>query len=985
MIKKLTLAIAAILFSCAMFAQTPTGGVKGTVVNRADRSAIAGAALVLYNGAEQIATATSASDGTFLISGLADGMYNLVITADEYLQNTINVTVNDGYVKNMFNLSMTPSKVVLEIDDSNFADFDMDDSGYSDSPVILYGQNDVFNNIAGYNFSDIRFRARGYTSEAQDVYLAGIKMNDAITGYSPYSLWSGLNEATRTKDSVTGAEISDYGFGGVNGLTNIAANASSMRTGWRGSVLTNSALYRLRLMLSYASGKLDNGWAYALSFSTRLGGNDWIQGQYYRSFGYYGSVEKSFGDTHRIGLIFMAAPGQRGTQNASTQEVYDLMGDNMYNSNWGYQNGKVRNSRVKSSHEPIAVLKYDFTPSQKFQATATLLYRFGWNGSTAIDFYNAADPRPDYYRNLPSYFYMENSDYGRNNLDKALWAQDSWTQNIGGIAHMNWDAMYAANMQNSSILYGQRRNRSVYVQEQRRVDQKDLNAAFTFKWKPINALNFAGGVSGKINRTENYKIAKDLLGGDYYLNTDSFAEREYHTAAYIQNNLDYFMAHNGNAQIIHEGDKYGYDYYAQIRKAEAFLNGTYTAGGFKATVSGKVGYTSFWRDGLYRKGLFAGLDENGSEISYDGTNLTSYDPITGDVITSKGKSAVSNFLTGGVKLNLEYVINGGHRFYANGGIISEAPTFSQAFISPRTRNSLTPDLKPYKTYSGDVNYQFSTTGYEFRITGYWTKIMDQSDVMSFYDDSQNSFTNFAMSGINQRHAGVELGFKVPTPINNLSLQGVLSWGDFIYTSNPKMYQTVDNNASVVKDTYGITIPYWKSHPVFEKDADGAFVTDADGKYIVDYNQKHYVAGTPQIAASLGLSYNYNYWFIDFDADYFTKSYLDMNPLYRTDMATAGPDKTVTPVEVEYMAAQEKFDPAFLLNCSIGKSWYIQRKYQIGFSLNVNNLLNNRNVKTGGYEQTRLIDSSSKERYYRFDSKYFYMAGTNYMLNVYFRF
>ena len=111
----------------------------------------------------------------------------------------------------------------------------------------------------------------------------------------------------------------------------------------------------------------------------------------------------------------------------------------------------------------------------------------------------------------------------------------------------------------------------------------------------------------------------------------------------------------------------------------------------------------------------------------------------------------------------------------------------------------------------------------------------------------------------------------------------------------------------------------------------------------------------------------------------------MNPLYRTDMVVAGPDGIMSPAEVEYMAAQEKFDPAFLLNLSIGKSWYIDRQYQIGFSLNAQNLLNNRNVKTGGYEQTRIIDSAGKDRYLRFDPKYFYMQGANYMLNIYFRF
>ena len=111
----------------------------------------------------------------------------------------------------------------------------------------------------------------------------------------------------------------------------------------------------------------------------------------------------------------------------------------------------------------------------------------------------------------------------------------------------------------------------------------------------------------------------------------------------------------------------------------------------------------------------------------------------------------------------------------------------------------------------------------------------------------------------------------------------------------------------------------------------------------------------------------------------------MNPLYRTDLAVLGPDGQWSPEEEEYMASQERFKHAFILNANIGKSWYIQRKYNIGFSLEVKNILNTKSVKTGGYEQTRLIDSEDLTRYYRFDSKYFYMVGVNYMLNLYFRF
>ena len=966
MIKKYLLSISALILSVAMSAQNPTGGVKGVVVDRSSKTALDGAVLKLYSGTQEIATVRTGADGSFYIPDLKDGMYDLVIENSNYLQSKVNVTVNDGYVKNMFKLSLTPVHKVGEVDDASFTEFDLDDSGYQDSPTILFGQNDVFNNIAGYNFSSVRFRVRGYSSESQDVYMAGVRMNDAITGYTPYSLWSGLNEAVRSKESVNGSEISDYGFGGYNGLTNIDPMASKVRTGWRGSVLTNSALYRLRLMMTYSSGELDNGWSYAFSASARLGGNDWIKGVYYRSFGYYGSVEKKFGEEHKLDLTFMAAPGQRGAQNGSTQEVYDLMGDNMYNSNWGYYNGKVRNARVKKTHEPIAILKYDFTPeSKKLKASATVLYRFGKNGYTALDWYDAPDPRPDYYRNLPSYFFMDNTDYNRLNYSKYMWAKEQWEQDIPSITHINWDRLYAVNAMNSTA----DGNRSKYVIEERRTDQQDLNFAANAKWSPVNCFTLAGGLSYKWNRTEYYKILDDLLGGDYYVNIDQFAERDYASSVTMyQNDLDYYLK-NGKAQTLKQGDKYGYDYYANVRRAEAWASGKFSKFGLDVALAGRIGYTKYWREGLLRKGLFPGLDANGQPMTYEGKVITTYDPITGVAITSLGKSEVKDFLTGAAKLNVSYVIPGGHRVYANAAFIADAPNFNQAFISPRTRNSIVPNLKTNKTLTADLNYAYSNSGYDVRVTGYYTAIKDQSKVMSFYDDAQNSFTNFAMSGIDQRHIGLELGFKVPLPVPNLALQGVVSYGQFVYTSNPKMYQTYDNSAAIVEDTYGVTIPYWKSHPT------------ADGKTV-----KHYVSGTPQLATSLGLSWNKNYWFVDADVDYFDFAYLDMNPLYRTDMATSGPDKTVTPTEIEYMAAQEKFKAAVLVNASVGKSWYIKRNYQLGFSLQVKNILNTTNLRTGGYEQTRLVDNTvSKERYYRFDSKYFYMSGINYMLNIYFRF
>lgn len=964
MIKRLILTIVALAVSAVAFAQT--GGVSGTVVNRDGRQPVENASLELTQGAVQIATAKSADDGTFRIKGLSDGMYTLVVKAPDFLEAQIQFAVVDGQVKNLFNVGLTGIQKVTELDEDSFAAFDMDDSGFNDNPTILFGSNDVFNSIAGYNFSSVRFRARGYSSESQEVYLAGVKLNDAITGYGPFSLWSGLNEAMRSKETVNGAEVTDFGFGGYNGATNIYGNAANVRKGLRGSVLTNSTLYRLRVMGSYATGVMDNGWAFAVNVSARLGGNDWIDGVYYKSLAYYLAADKVLDDANTISFAFFATPGERGAQNASTQEVYDLMGDNMYNSNWGYQNGRVRNARVRKTNEPIAFLKWDFNPSDKFSSNATVLFRFGKNGYTALDWYDAQDPRPDYYRNLPSYFMDSNPDMNRHNEMKWGWTKEIWEHSkmYPELTHINWDRLY-----NVNYLQG---GRSKYIQEERHVDQKDLNFAYSFKYRPKDRVVVTGGLSARINSTEYYKIVADLLGGEYFIDIDNFAERDFAATPYkLQNDLDYYMQ-NGQARTLKVGDKYGYDYLAKVRNMGGWINGNYTIGNLEVNVGGRLGVESFWREGLLRKGLFPGLNDDGSKLIVDGVTIEPTYEADGTVTTSYGKSKVCKYFTYAGKLGLSYVMDGKSRVYGNVGYFADAPKFNQAFLSPRTRNSIMDGLTTVKTFSADGNWQYNANGINLRATAYFTTIKDQSKVMSAYDDLQNAFSNFAITGIDQRNMGVELGFKFPTYIvPNLSVQGVLALGEYVYTSTPRMTQTVDNSADVVMQD--VIVAYWKSTEY----------VNAEGKTV---KQKHYVPSTPQTAASIGLAYNYNYWFIDADLEYFDRAYLDMNPLYRTDYAVAGPDNNITDEEVEYMTTQEKFKAALLANLSIGKSWYIQRKYQLGFSLNAKNLFNNRNVKTGGYEQTRLVDNTvNKERYYRFDSKYFYMAGTNYMLNIYFRF
>ena len=286
-------------------------GIKGKVVSRGDRAAIEQVKITLTPGERQ---ATSDAEGRFRFDDVASGDYTLTFEADDYEPLEIKVRV-DKLTKDVRSIALVP--VYTEaFDDSIFAEFDTETANDTQSLpsslsssrsarlsstscfaclYCLYASKDVFNNIASYKFGEMRFNLRGYDSQYTNVYFNGIRLNDALTGYTPWSLWSGLNDATRNQENtaglkssgfgIDGLQAADYGLGGIGGTTNINATASQIRKGLRVSLVNGNSMYRFRAMVSYASGLLDNGWSYAFSVSTRQGGNDWVNGIYYNCFG----------------------------------------------------------------------------------------------------------------------------------------------------------------------------------------------------------------------------------------------------------------------------------------------------------------------------------------------------------------------------------------------------------------------------------------------------------------------------------------------------------------------------------------------------------------------------------------------------------------------------------------------------------------------------------------------------------------------------
>lgn len=90
----------------------------------------------------------------------------------------------------------------------------------------------------------------------------------------------------------------------------------------------------------------------------------------------------------------------------------------------------------------------------------------------------------------------------------------------------------------------------------------------------------------------------------------------------------------------------------------------------------------------------------------------------------------------------------------------------------------------------------------------------------------------------------------------------------------------------------------------------------------------------------------------------------------------------------YGAKQEKAKGGFMLDASVGKYIRLKKGKSISINLTLQNITNNRNLKTGGYEQNRSDSySSGTDRAYRFskNSKYYYANAINGFLNIGFKF
>ena len=468
---------------------------------------------------------------------------------------------------------------------------------------------------------------------------------------------------------------------------------------------------------------------------------------------------------------------------------------------------------------------------------------------------------------------------------------------------------------------------SAYVLYEDRSDDTQISANTMLRTQINDNISIFTSLQRRVLNSRNFAQIIDMLGSSGYLNVDSYDGFQYDL--------------NNPNKISRIGDKIRYNYEFDATTSEASVLSRFNYPKFSGYLGAGFSSTSYQRNGLYLHEAYPGSFGKSKKLSFSGVNL---------------------------KAGLTYKITGRHVLQGNVSNLNRAPSLRNSFSNSRETNFVIGEqaglkLKNERIVSGDLNYFYRSPMLNARFSVFQTSIEDANEISFFFAEGiggdNSSFVQEIMQGISKKYQGLEVGIEGQI-LPSLKLKGAASVGEYIYGNNPNVYLTSD---------------------------DFGYLDFGEAKM---KNLK--IATGAQHAYSFGFEFRENYWWFGMTSNYFENTYLDVSPINRTQNFLIDRDGLpFNDYDVDLarsLLEQEKFDPYFVVNMILGKSWRVGSNF-VGVFLSVNNLLGEE-YKTGGFEQSRnanyreLRDEVQAERR-RFGPKYWYGRGTTYFLNTYFRF
>lgn len=782
----------------------------------------------------------------------------------------------------------------------------------------LHATKDPFQSASAYQFSALHFRSKGLSGNYVGVTVNGLPMQDLTNGMGLWSQWQGLNAVFRVDENDHGYLSNSYAVALVGSTNNVEIRASKQKAQTNFDYGYSNRMYTHRFQFTKNAGILKNGWAYSISGGGQFTTSAPIPGTFNQAVNCSIGIDKQWG-RQLFSLNFFATKFQHARQAYTLKESSTICNDLLYNPNWGYQQQQPRNANASAQFLPVLLLTHEWRISNQTYWQTSMAYTSGEKNATGLNWYHAPDPRPDYYRYLPSF---QTDPVLKNEVTEAL-------QNDINQRQINWDKLYAVNSISNETIYNAdgvvgntvSGKLARYMVENKKTDVKRFNFSTSYHGLIAQTILFDMGGMFSLQQSHYFKTINDLLGADFFVNWNQFAENELPT----NENAIQFDLKNPN-RILKKGDAFGYDYSFFHTKSEAWISTVIPFHRFQFSIASSIGFSQFWRIGNLKNGLFP-------DNSY-------------------GKSASNQFIQSGSKLGLNYAINGKQRIYLSAAFLNRPPTSNNVFISPSTRDAVQENCMNENVYATDMGYLLQTQSLKVHAAIYYQISKNAMDVLSFYHDGYNSFVNYAISGIGQTHYGYEFGMEAKLN-NQMSVLLAATNGHHFYNSREFALVTADNSAAVMEKV----LIYAKNYPAIN---------------------------SPQAAYSFSLNYRNNQqWFGSLSTCLFDRQWMGWNPIRRTAEAIYPVDQSTE--KGQQLLSVERMPAIHLVNIFLSHSfrWTKKTSQQFSCSISVNNLLNNQEINIAANEQLR-FDFDNKDPN-KFPPKYLHSMGRNFLLSLHYSF
>ena len=794
--KRLFFLMTAILMTMSLnFAAAKDLKCHGTVVDETGEPII-GATVSVTNGAAVTATDI---DGKFAVNA-PDGTKSLTITFVGYKPVEVAAQGNMGVIalevesKMLQDVVVTQSiaktrvtPIAISSIDATTIDVKL---GNQEFPEVLKTTPGVWTTKDGGGFGDAKTNMRGFKSANVAVLINGIPVNDMEWGGVYWSNWAGLSDVTSSIQAQRGLGAAILSAPSVGGTINIVTQSLDAKKGgsvWYG--MGNDGMNNYGFKVS--TGLMDNGWAITL-LGSRKWGDGYVQGTFFNSYNYFANISKRINESHQLSFTAFGAPQKHNKRSSADgltinewQNVREYMdGDSpyKYNPTFGYdKNGNVRSSNLNTYHKPQLSLGHIWQIDHKSSLSTTAYASFANGGGYS------GQGRGTYNGTSISY----SSWYGANNgIVNNLFRNADGTFAYDQIQEMNANSETGSNM----------------IMSQSNNSHEWYGLVSTYKNTFWNKLTFTGGIDVRYYVGHHNNKIIDLYDGEYFMDDSSRKSvKPENNAAAADPNWKY--------EKLGVGDIVYRNYDGHTHQEGAYAQAEYSAFGnsLNLILAGSISNTGYWRvDNFY----------------YD---------------KEHAKSESLNFLGGTVKFGANYNIDRNNNVYVNAGYISRAPFFSGgAFLTSTVSNATNPDAINEKIMSYEVGYGFHSPKFTANLNLYHTTWMDKTSTRSGEITSGAHAGDryyFNMQGVDARHMGVELDF-IYRPATWVDIEGMFSWGDWIWSSNATGY-FYNQNGQPLKNLQGDI-------------ASGVLADDHARSVLMQKGIK--VGGSAQTTGSLGLNF-----------------------------------------------------------------------------------------------------------------------------------